>query len=146
MCSDILSVIYGSKKGCFVMGLLRLTHPTWLKGTNSKVFKKTISDKNGLSEFADLDADAYVITAIKKGYKTVKQTTTLEHEKKKILKLWWKKRERKLEKPYFNRRLNALDNLLWRKRIYNFMNILERKNTDTKIAFVNGSYTGISWV
>jgi hypothetical protein len=49
-----------------------------LKGINSKVLKKTISDKDGLFEFTDLDADTYIITALKKGYKTVKQAITLE--------------------------------------------------------------------
>jgi len=49
-----------------------------LKGTNSKIFNKTFSDEDGFFEFTDLDADNYIITAIKKGYKRVKQTVTLE--------------------------------------------------------------------
>jgi hypothetical protein len=49
-----------------------------LKGTSTKVFKKTTSDEDGVFEFADLDADTYTITALKKGYKTVKQSITLE--------------------------------------------------------------------
>ncbi|MBI2472166.1 MAG: carboxypeptidase regulatory-like domain-containing protein [Planctomycetes bacterium] len=49
-----------------------------LKVTNTKVLKKTTSDEDGVFEFADLDADTYTITALKKGYKTVKQTITLE--------------------------------------------------------------------
>ena len=37
-----------------------------LKGTNTKVSKKTVSDEDGFFEFADLDADTYTITALKK--------------------------------------------------------------------------------
>ena len=48
-----------------------------LKGINSKVLRKTISDEDGFFEFANLDADTYIITALKSGYKTVKQTITL---------------------------------------------------------------------
>ena len=78
------------------MGLLRLTHPTWLKGTNSKVFKKTISDEDGLFEFTDLDADTYTITAIKKGYKTVKQTITLEAGEEKDIEIVMKKTSKRV--------------------------------------------------
>src|SRR3972149_4183431 len=48
-----------------------------LKGTNSKILRKTISDEKGLFEFTDLDADTYIITVLKKGYKRTKQTVTL---------------------------------------------------------------------
>ena len=79
----------------FVMGPLRLTHPTWHKGTNSKVFKKTISDKDGVFEFADLDADTFIITAIKKGYKIAKQTITLEDGEEVDIEIVMKKIRRK---------------------------------------------------
>ena len=82
----------------FVMGPLRLTHPTWLKGSNSKVFRKTITDEDGLFEFTDLDADTYTITALKKGYKTVKQTITLEAGEEKDIEIVMKKIRRKWEK------------------------------------------------
>lgn len=42
------------------------------------MFRKTISDEHGLFEFTDLDADTYIITALKNGYKKVKQPVTLE--------------------------------------------------------------------
>ena len=66
-----------------------------LKGTNSKVFRKTISDEDGLFEFADLGADAYTITALKKGYKTAKQTITLEAGEEKDIEIVMKKTKRK---------------------------------------------------
>jgi len=66
-----------------------------LKGANSKVFKKTISDENGLFEFTDLDADTYTITAIKKGYKRTKQTATLELGEEKDIEIVMKKMGRK---------------------------------------------------
>ena len=50
-----------------------------LKGSNSRVLKKTFSAyEDGYFEFTDLDADTYIITALKSGYKMVKQTITLE--------------------------------------------------------------------
>ena len=66
-----------------------------LKGANSKVLKKTTSDEDGLFEFADLDADTYTITAIKKGYKTVKQTITLEAGEERDIEIVMKKTRRK---------------------------------------------------
>ena len=66
-----------------------------LKGANSKVLKKTTSDEDGLFEFADLDADTYTITAIKKGYKTVKQTISLEAGEERDFEIVMKKTKRK---------------------------------------------------
>ena len=66
-----------------------------LKGVNSKVLKKTTSDEDGLFEFADLDADTYTITALKKGYKTVKQTLTLEAGEEKDIEIVMKKTRKK---------------------------------------------------
>lgn len=53
--------------------------------------KKTVSDEDGLFEFTDLDADTYIITAIKKGYKIAKQTITLEEGEEKDIEIVMKK-------------------------------------------------------
>ena len=66
-----------------------------LKGTNSKILNKTSSDEDGLFEFTDLDADTYVITAIKKGYKTVKHTRTLEAGEEKDVEIVMKRTTKK---------------------------------------------------
>ena len=66
-----------------------------LKAVNSEVLKKTTSDEDGLFEFTDLDADTYIITAIKKGYKRVKQTITLEAGEEKDIEIVMKKVIRK---------------------------------------------------
>ncbi len=58
-------------------------------------FMRTISDEDGLFEFADLDADTYTITALKKGYKAVKQTITLEAGEEKDIEIVMKKTKRK---------------------------------------------------
>lgn len=49
-----------------------------LKGLKTKISKQTSSDADGFFVFSDLDADTYIITALKSGYKMVKQTITLE--------------------------------------------------------------------
>ena len=59
------------------------------------MIRKTISDEDGLFEFADLDANTYNITALNKGYKTVKQTVTLEAGKEKDIEIVMKKTRRK---------------------------------------------------
>ena len=66
-----------------------------LKGINSKVLKKTTSDEDGLFEFTDLDADTYIITALKNKYKTVKQTITLEAGEEVDIEIVMKKIRRK---------------------------------------------------
>ena len=66
-----------------------------LKRPNSRVLKKTFSDEDGFFEFTDLYADTYIITAIKKGYKTVKQTITLESGEEKDIEIVMKKMGRK---------------------------------------------------
>ncbi len=66
-----------------------------LKGANSKVLKKTVSNEDGLFEFTDLDADTYTITAIKKGYKRVKQTVILEAGEEKDIEIVMKKTRKK---------------------------------------------------
>jgi hypothetical protein len=68
-----------------------------LKGSNSKVLKKTISDEDGLFEFTDLDADTYIITAIKKGYKRTKQTLTLEEGEDVDIEIEMKKTRKKFK-------------------------------------------------
>ncbi len=67
-----------------------------LKGTNSKVLEKTTSDEDGVFEFADLDADTYTITALKKGYKTVKQSITLEEGEEADIEIVMKKSSRRI--------------------------------------------------
>ena len=48
-----------------------------LKGVKTKVSNKTSSDADGFFEFADLDANTYVIFAKKKGYKKTQQKVKL---------------------------------------------------------------------
>ncbi len=67
-----------------------------LKGTSTKVLKKSISDEDGVFEFADLDADIYTITALKKGYKTVKQSITLEEGEETDIEIVMKKSSRRI--------------------------------------------------
>ena len=59
-----------------------------------KSSQKTISDEGGLFEFTDLDA-IHIITALKKGYKTVKQTITLEAGEEKDIEIVMKKTTKK---------------------------------------------------
>ena len=59
--------------------------------------KKTVSDEDGVFEFTDLDADAYIITALKKGYKTVKQAVTLEEGEEKDIEIVIKKMGKKIK-------------------------------------------------
>jgi len=66
-----------------------------LKRPNSRVLKKTFSDEDGFFEFTDLYADTYIITAIKKGYKTVKQAVTIESGEEKDIEIVTKKTGRK---------------------------------------------------
>ncbi|HHT9146646.1 MAG: carboxypeptidase regulatory-like domain-containing protein [Candidatus Brocadiaceae bacterium] len=48
-----------------------------LKGISTKKTKQTSSDADGFFEFSDLDADTYIITAKKKGFKPVNQRIKL---------------------------------------------------------------------
>jgi len=68
-----------------------------LKRANSRVLKKTFSDEDGFFEFADLDADTYIITALKSGYKMVKQTITLEEGEEVDIEIEIKKTGRKIK-------------------------------------------------
>jgi len=49
-----------------------------IKGLTTEYNEKTATDRDGFFEFADLDADIYVITAKKKRYKTTRTTIELE--------------------------------------------------------------------
>lgn len=49
-----------------------------LKGIKTKIKRHASSDADGFFEFADLDADKYVIFASKKRYKKTKQTVSLD--------------------------------------------------------------------
>lgn len=66
-----------------------------LKLVNSKILRKTISDEDGLFEFTDLDADTYIITAIKKGYKIARQTITHEEGEEVDIEIVMKKTKRR---------------------------------------------------
>ncbi len=66
-----------------------------LKKANSRVLKKTFSDEDGFFEFTDLDADTYIVTALKSGHKTVKQTVTLEEGEEVDIEIVVKKTKRK---------------------------------------------------
>jgi hypothetical protein len=48
-----------------------------LKGIKTKTTKQTSSDADGFFEFSDLEADTYIITAKKKGFKPVNQRIKL---------------------------------------------------------------------
>ncbi len=67
-----------------------------LKGVNSKVLKKTVSDEDGLFEFIDLGADTYIITVLKKGYKKSKQTVSLEEGEETEIEIVLKKSSRRI--------------------------------------------------
>ena len=67
-----------------------------LKG--KKVFKKTVSDEEGLFEFLDLEAGKYVIKAIKKGYKRYKQTIGLEEGEEREIEIEMKKISKRIIK------------------------------------------------
>ena len=89
-------------KKCIILGYVidRRSNPIEsakirLKRANSRVLKKTFSDEDGFFEFTDLDADSYAITALKKGYKTVKQTVTLEAGEEKDVEFVMKKANKK---------------------------------------------------
>ena len=101
--TDQITVILGSGQKGSISGYVidRRGNPIEstkirLKGTNSKVLKKTISDEDGVFEFADLDADTYTITALKKGYKTVKQSITLEEGEETDIEIEMKKSSRRI--------------------------------------------------
>lgn len=49
-----------------------------LKGINTEIFKKTISNEDGFFKFTDLDAGAYIVAVFKKGYKKTKQRVIVE--------------------------------------------------------------------
>ena len=49
-----------------------------LKGVKTKIIMTTSSDEFGIFEFADLDADTYMIIAKKRGYKKARQKVVLE--------------------------------------------------------------------
>lgn len=62
-----------------------------LKGIGTKAVKRTSTDADGFFEFADLDADTYVIFASKKGYKKTKSTIKLEEGEDKEVEIEMKK-------------------------------------------------------
>lgn len=62
-----------------------------LKGKKTKITRVTSSDGNGFFEFADLDADSYLIIAKKNGYKHGKQVATLAKGEEKEIKVEMKK-------------------------------------------------------
>ena len=100
--TPILTPTVEPSKKCIISGYVidRRSNPIEsakirLKRANSRVLKKTFSDDDGFFEFTDLDADTYIITAIKKGYKTVKQTITLEEGEEVDIEIVMKKIRRK---------------------------------------------------
>lgn len=68
-----------------------------LKRADSRVLKKTFSDEDGFFEFTDVDADTYIITALKSGYKMVKQMITLEEGEEVDIEIEMKKTARKIK-------------------------------------------------
>ena len=63
-----------------------------LKGPNAVKVIKDITDADGYFEFTDLEAGTYVITATNKGYKSVKQTITLEEGEDREIEIVMKKK------------------------------------------------------
>jgi len=68
-----------------------------LKGVKSKVAKTVSSDEFGAFEFADLDADTYVIIAKKKGYKKTRQKVALEEDESEELEIVMKRINKRLK-------------------------------------------------
>ena len=100
--TDQITVILGSGQKGSISGYVmdRRGNPSEsvkirLKRSNSRVLKKTFSDEDGFFEFTDLDADTYIITALKSGYKMVKQTITLEEGEGVDIEIVMKKSSRK---------------------------------------------------
>jgi hypothetical protein len=65
-----------------------------LKG--KKIFKKTVSDENGLFEFTDLEADTYVIVAKKKKYRNNQQKVVLDEGESKEIEFVMRKTSKRL--------------------------------------------------
>ncbi len=68
-----------------------------IKGIKTKVYESTFSDASGVFEFADLDADTYMITARKKGYRKNQQRVTLEDGESKEIEIVMKKIRKRLK-------------------------------------------------
>ncbi|MDO8140263.1 MAG: carboxypeptidase regulatory-like domain-containing protein [Candidatus Brocadiales bacterium] len=99
--TDQITVILGSSQKSSISGYVvdKRGNPVEsakirLKRANSRVLKKTFSDEDGFFEFTDLDADTYIITALKSGYKMVKQTITLEEGEEKDIEIVIKRRSK----------------------------------------------------
>lgn len=67
-----------------------------LKGVKTKVSKSAASDADGFFEFTDLDADTYIITLKKKGYKRTKQTIMLEDGESKETEITMRKSTKRI--------------------------------------------------
>ncbi len=67
-----------------------------LKGINTKTTKQTSSDADGFFEFSDLEADTYIITAKKKGFKPVNQRIKLEEGEVTDIEIEMKKSSRRI--------------------------------------------------
>jgi uncharacterized membrane protein len=67
-----------------------------LKGKKTKIVMTSFSNSDGFFEFTDLDADTYVITAIKKGYKRAKRSIKLEEGEEKEIEIVLKKTSKRV--------------------------------------------------
>lgn len=67
-----------------------------LKGIKTKATKQTSSDADGYFEFLDLEADTYIITAKKKGFKPVNQRIKLGEGEVTDIEIVMKKSSRRI--------------------------------------------------
>ena len=67
-----------------------------LKGIKTKTTKQTSSDADGYFEFSDLEADTYIITAKKTGFKPVNQRIKLEEGEVTDIEIEMKKSSRRI--------------------------------------------------
>ena len=68
-----------------------------LKGVKTKVIKTASSDADGFFEFADLEADTYVIIAKKKKYRNTQQKVKLEEGASEEIEIVMKKTSKRIK-------------------------------------------------
>lgn len=68
-----------------------------LKGIKTKVTKSASTDADGFFEFADMEADTYVIIAKKKGYRKNQQKVKLEEGESKEIEIVMKKTSKRIK-------------------------------------------------
>jgi len=71
-----------------------------LRGIKTKVTRNTSSDADGFFEFADLDADTYVIVAKKRGYRKTQQKVTLDEGESMEIEIVMKKTSKRVKELF----------------------------------------------